>query len=202
MKSRILTSIRIDKIAAVDQPCQEHATMTIMKRARPVDYERVDGDACDRFTSEVSRLGADGSDNPVEEAARKDPSGHRAWLARQKNIRDRHQAIHEGRPKLNLDGSLAAKGFDAIAEAIQKRDRCSGHEALRRARQEFPGEFEKYQSEDTLVKVAPQSRVTPAAAREFDRLVGLEMAKGLSSTEAMRAARIANPEAYAAYQAA
>lgn len=32
MAKRILTGLRLDKIAAVDRPCQEHATMTIMKR--------------------------------------------------------------------------------------------------------------------------------------------------------------------------
>jgi hypothetical protein len=34
---RILTGLRLDKIAAVDKPCQEHATMTIMKRATSTD---------------------------------------------------------------------------------------------------------------------------------------------------------------------
>lgn len=33
MAKRILTGLRLDKIAAVDRPCQEGATMTIMKRA-------------------------------------------------------------------------------------------------------------------------------------------------------------------------
>lgn len=33
MPKRILTEIRLDKIAAVDQPCQEHATVAIVKRA-------------------------------------------------------------------------------------------------------------------------------------------------------------------------
>lgn len=32
---RRLTSIRLDKIAAVDQPCQEHATVALIKRAPP-----------------------------------------------------------------------------------------------------------------------------------------------------------------------
>ncbi len=34
MTCRILTDFVIDKIAAVDKPCQEHATVTIMKRAQ------------------------------------------------------------------------------------------------------------------------------------------------------------------------
>jgi hypothetical protein len=33
MAKRILRELKLDKIAAVDRPCQEHATMTIMKRA-------------------------------------------------------------------------------------------------------------------------------------------------------------------------
>lgn len=37
MAKRILTGLRLDKIAAVDRPCQEHATMTIMKRADSPD---------------------------------------------------------------------------------------------------------------------------------------------------------------------
>ncbi len=37
MMKRILRGLRLDKIAAVDRPCQEPATMTIMKRAEPVD---------------------------------------------------------------------------------------------------------------------------------------------------------------------
>ena len=32
-KRRIMHSFRLDKIAAVDFPCQEHATMSIVKRA-------------------------------------------------------------------------------------------------------------------------------------------------------------------------
>ena len=35
MTKRRLTRIRLDKIAAVDQPCQEHATVAIIKRAPP-----------------------------------------------------------------------------------------------------------------------------------------------------------------------
>lgn len=35
MKRRILREIQLDKIAAVDFPCQEHARVTILKRAKP-----------------------------------------------------------------------------------------------------------------------------------------------------------------------
>lgn len=37
MTRRRLNRIRLDKIAAVDQPCQEHATVAIIKRAPPKD---------------------------------------------------------------------------------------------------------------------------------------------------------------------
>src|SRR3546814_3169023 len=36
MAKRVLNRIRLDKIAAVDQPCQQHATVAIIKRA-PAD---------------------------------------------------------------------------------------------------------------------------------------------------------------------
>ncbi len=42
MTKRILHRIRLDKIAAVDQPCQQHATVAIIKRApKQVDLQKV-----------------------------------------------------------------------------------------------------------------------------------------------------------------
>lgn len=41
MAKRILTGLRLDKIAAVDRPCQEHAKMTIMKRAPDPAVEEI-----------------------------------------------------------------------------------------------------------------------------------------------------------------
>ncbi|RWB66566.1 hypothetical protein [Mesorhizobium sp.] len=42
-KTRILTGLRLDKIAAVDRPCQEHATVAIIKRAggAKIDADRI-----------------------------------------------------------------------------------------------------------------------------------------------------------------
>lgn len=42
-RTRIIQSLRLDKIAAVDRPCQQHAKMTIMKRApeEEVDYPKI-----------------------------------------------------------------------------------------------------------------------------------------------------------------
>lgn len=37
MARRVLKQIRLDRIAAVDRPCQEHATVAIIKRAPPAD---------------------------------------------------------------------------------------------------------------------------------------------------------------------
>ena len=40
MKRRILKDFELSRIAAVDRPCQEHAKMTIMKRA-PVSPPKI-----------------------------------------------------------------------------------------------------------------------------------------------------------------
>lgn len=77
MTRRILTGLTIDKIAAVDRPCQEHATSDIMKRAESYD------DFCKRKFSAQQR----------EEAT---ASGHAMPGGRYpiNDVEDLHNAIH------------------------------------------------------------------------------------------------------------
>ena len=55
MATRILNELVIDKIAAVDFPCQEHATVTIMKRKDDVQKMTAEdlGKLADLFTKQV-----------------------------------------------------------------------------------------------------------------------------------------------------
>jgi hypothetical protein len=61
MTKRILRELRLDKIAAVDKPCQEHATMTIMKRDESDDlyWKR---DFSDKEREKLAESGAAMSD--------------------------------------------------------------------------------------------------------------------------------------------
>lgn len=98
--------------------------------------------------------------------------------------------------------------FQKRVDEIRKRDDCSQTEAMSKAREEFPDEYEAYQREgaasgrEAIAKMHRNPRASDPV-REFRKIVAETAARdGISPARAMEKARTENPAAYEAYQSA
>ena len=161
MARRILTAIRIDKLAAVDRPCQEYASADIMKRAEDDDSEYL-ALIKRTFTAEQRRHAAStgaampGGRYPIE------------------NVADLHNAIHAiGRGS----GSHAA-----IRAHIISRARALG------ATDQLPDDWKKVApTESQMLKELAKALGLPETATEADvtKAVTDSIAKAATSAAAL-----------------
>lgn len=165
MTRRILRDLRIDKVAAVDRPCQEHASADIMKRADDDDSDYI-ALIKRTFTAEQRRHAASsgaampGGRYPIE------------------NVEDLHNAIHAiGRGS----GSHAA-----IRAHIISRARALG------ATDQLPDDWKKVApTESQMLKELAKALGLPETATEADITKALtdNMAKAAASAEALAKAQ-------------
>ncbi|MEQ9178344.1 MAG: hypothetical protein RIF44_06410, partial [Nitratireductor sp.] len=114
---------------------QEKLTKVRAKEANTMDKaNEVDLAQMGKFTELVARLQSQGDAHPQDTAARREPAGYLAWLKFQEGIRE------------NIT-KAASDGFEALVKVVQARDLCTGLDALRKAREEFPIVFNEYQFE-------------------------------------------------------
>lgn len=114
-------------------------------------------------------------------------------------------AARSSSPVRVLAGTEATPGpsLMAIAAEIAKRDGISRTAALRKARHDHPQAFEALQTivPEAALEPEPASSEKRAAVTTFDALARkLRRDRGLTGTEALRAARRENPQAFAALQ--
>jgi len=150
-RQRVLHDLTIDKIAAVDRPCQEHARMTIMKRDSNEEYDKmqlqkIDRDAVASFDTFEQAVGH------LEKV-----TGSRAGAMRAAG-RQYPQLVR----KFNQDGDEIAKAavaarkaraapqavaaWDVIVGGIQARDGVTRSAAMSTARKENPAAFAAMQA--------------------------------------------------------
>jgi len=162
MTKRILRSLRIDKVAAVDRPCQEHASADIMKRAEDFDdtafllLGKRTFSADQRREAAASGAAMPGGRYPIE------------------NVEDLHNAIHAiGRGS----GSHAA-----IRAHIISRARALG------ATDQLPADWKKVApTESQMLKELAKALGLPDTATEADITKALtdNMAKAATTAEAL-----------------
>jgi len=95
--------------------------------------------------------------------------------------------------------------FQTRVSEVAKRHGCSRMAAMRKARVEYPDEFEEYQAEGAVSsRLVVKREALPGAAkakREFDRAVSeLVSSAGISRTAAMSRVRRERPDLYEALQ--
>jgi hypothetical protein len=139
-RRRILKQFTIDSISAVDRPCQEHAKAVIMKRDDSEEHSMEKIESFESFEKAVVAVAA-ASSIPTHEAMRKCALAYPDLLQKYQT---------EGTALAKAAGprsvTKAEQDFELAVEAIQKRDGIPRHEAMKRARVEFEGEFEDYQN--------------------------------------------------------
>ncbi len=140
IRRRILQELRLDKIAAVDKPCQEGAVMAIMKRApdeadggsnyTPLQKETSMND----FRDEVARVAkADGITKVAacEKVRLRRPDLYSALQA---------NPMTKAAPA-RIEKSAAQLRFEERIAEVAKRDGLKMTMAADKARREFPREF-------------------------------------------------------------
>lgn len=100
-----------------------------------------------------------------------------------------------------LAKSESAADFKKHVAAIRERDRCSGVEALQRARVEYPDDFAAYQASGAASsRPVVEKRAKPEAVITFEMLVdGIMERDKVKRTVAMERARREHPAAFDAY---
>ena len=127
MKRRILTDIRLDRIAAVDVPCQEHARAVIMKSSDA---------GVGLFMSRVTEI-----------RKRDRCSRHRAMSKARIEYPEAFSALQQGRELAPSSARQLAElqkaraTFGDLVKAVQDRDHVPRHIAMRNARRANPEAF-------------------------------------------------------------
>lgn len=207
MKRRVLEKIKISEISAVDRPCQEGATVRIMKRQEPHMHD------AGELTGRLLDLQA-----KVEHLS--------------KQIAER--AVFRTEDDDDYYEEQQMEDLNQLADAIRLREGCTGTQALAKARREHPDAFTDYQQgtasnsgfeqlvtqemhrgcysrEAAMQRVLERHGPNPDAAaikkREsavvdfMDEVDATMIAKrGISRTDAMREVRRRNPDLYHRYQ--
>jgi len=145
-KRRILKVLTIDSISAVDRPAQEFARAVIMKRADDVEETEMDLEkiaSFDTFEAAVAHLE---KLHPTRSAAMSEAA--RRYPSLVKRYNDEGEALTKAAAdaKVPREITKAEQNFELAVDEIQKRDGIPRHEAMKRARVEFEGEFEDYQN--------------------------------------------------------
>jgi hypothetical protein len=136
-RGRIIHSLTLDAIAAVDSPCQEHAKMSIIKRAPGVHQPSGADDPAGRFGDVVSTIQKrDGCDrtNALMRAAREHPVELEAY-------RKAGPAADE--PVGADERATARRAFMEHARGIADRHRIPLSAAMARARRDHAEDFAK-----------------------------------------------------------
>lgn len=177
-RRRIIADLRLDKIAAVGAPCQEHATVSIIKRAR------------EGSKSAMNSTGA------VLKAQAERIAENELTLAHLREINTEEEQ--------NVTGY---EEFEGMADVIQKRDNCTGVEALRKARREHPAAYAKYQAagavlyDASIAKATAEQTNQECSAEEtafLSKVDELAARDRLGQQEAMQKTRLAYPSLYKA----
>jgi len=130
----------IGELSSVDQPAQQHARTTIMKRAEPRETEDMTISNYATFDEAIAAVAkATGAPRhaAMSEAARRFPS-----LV--ENYNDEGMAIAKGARAEPRAITEAETVFTERVETVQKRDRCGRAVAMQRARAEYPSDFAAY----------------------------------------------------------
>ena len=103
-----------------------------------------------------------------------------------------------------IDRPRAFDSFEDAVEHLKAINKCSGTEALRKAREGHPGLFEAYQKAGA-VSSRPnfEKAATPLDVQRFDKIVdGIMGREGVSRLRAMQIASRTEPEAFERFQSA
>jgi hypothetical protein len=94
--------------------------------------------------------------------------------------------------------------FEKRIEDIAARDGISKLDSMRRARVEYPREFEEYQRQGAVsYRPSFEKKTNPLAVQEFEVLIeGIALQERVGRDEAMRRARRRHPEKFERYQVA
>jgi hypothetical protein len=140
--------------SAVDRPAQEHARMTLVKRADDeqeqedeVDLKKIASfDTLDEAIAAIHK--AEGCDHSeaMSQAAREYPD----LLAKYQREGDERASKAVEAVRGSTVPPVIAE-WNALVERIARRDMCPSTEAMRRARAADPDLFRRYQSADGLV---------------------------------------------------
>jgi len=178
-KRRILEAIQIDKIAAVDRPCQEGATVTLMKRAP--DDEDLDDDADLDYgaiekTSRGIRAVLDGLDNAVR-----------------RGRKQQQQEPDDLEPDADADDIVAKLGGGPYAPIYPRPD-VEGSDMQHTPMDGAP-QTSTHATEGNHVRVNRRANL-----HAFDRVVNGIARSGMPRFHAMGVARRKYPELYQDYQ--
>lgn len=158
MKRTIVRKLQIGEISVVDRPAQHGATAVIMKRA-PGQFYNVKKVATKETA--MSNLSDVIAQDYLEKRA-EDELGHLPGTIEEKAALLKAIAEMPDGPRKSMETMLKTAdragrlyfggigkngtGFTKKIAEIRKRDRCSRTEAMSKAREEFPEEFDEYQS--------------------------------------------------------
>jgi hypothetical protein len=171
-RKNIMREFSISELSAVDRPAQQHARMTLMKRAAPDNpllplLDRPDNPPAKQEQEPMQKILSRNDDPPrsfgsLEDAmkfiASQNPdmaqSDIMGQAARQHpTLLRKYQSEGEEAIAKAVDERLtimtvppAVREFHALIDRIKTRDGCDSVTALRRARSENPALFEQYQS--------------------------------------------------------
>ena len=158
MKRRILHEIVIDKIAAVDHPCQEGAKMAILKRAEAPDAPEQETDMSAAFEKAMqaranqllveraspattARAAASARREAMEKAALENPELVEAY--RQPPA---PAPVPEEVAKAALNLAKASRDFDIAVDEIAKRKDLPRSDAMELAASQYPKLYAAYQA--------------------------------------------------------
>jgi hypothetical protein len=210
---RILTDIRIDKISAVDIPCQQLASARLMKRDNSREPNMNLAELESELNSLISKIDdaldldkrkqkftlthddghddgdyGDASDNDENEGDKETiDEVSNPGKVRKASINEFVRANDEDSRPGSLSSSTHGQGrhkFEAMADKIANEEGIPKSEATRQARLRFPDDYAAYVKHTNIGKAA-------------DDLIAAEIRKGF--TPRMAAQRVANAHGFPAF---
>jgi hypothetical protein len=185
-RRRVMRAFKLGEISAVDNPAQQGAVATIMKRDEephhhtkeaPMPYQETN---FAELVREIQKRDGLTRTDAMHKARRVNPSAYA-------KLNDCREPVNFGKPE-DVYGRAV---FEMACDEIQKRDDCDRMTAMRTVRIESPEIYAMYNEADEI----PVIKAKAAAEAEFEREVAGEMARtGCSSLDAMRWVRRKRPD--------
>lgn len=211
MRRRIITELQLDKIAAVDHPCQEGAIATILKRADVDDTARnptvrVSKDVMRRIRTllKVSGVELPPEAGPVEV----EPVSEEAEPVSEEVVvrKDSVDVSNRLQGKKDKPDDSGPKTFDDAVALLRLQDKSLNRtEAMRQARKKYPNLHKSYQAEGMAkaAAAAPTPIAKADAVRVFEGLIDrVQKRDSCRRVEAMQRAAREFPRERDAYASA
>ena len=133
-KRRVLEKLEIDEISGVDHPCQLHAVVAIMKRAKP---------GAEKSINHRKELPMNDDAQSYEDLIEAELLAGAPLAVAGQRVLQKYGAQCSPRRVLKTQGATAR--FMTQVEAVIDETGCSRTAALREARKRYPALFDAYQ---------------------------------------------------------